>query len=145
MLFRFDEIDRTLNFLEDVQRTFDQAVTRWGQPNGCGPSTRGPWRVAQTDASILASIDLPGVRAEDLELTLDDDVLTIEGARQLTPPEGYRVQVDERGAQTFTRTFKAPSPVDPDRVEAKLADGVLTVTLYKTEATRPVTIPIQTA
>ncbi len=144
MLFRFDDLDRTLSFLEDVQRTFDHAVNRWGQPGGCPANAGGPWRVSQTDETIVVSIDLPGVRGSDLELTLDGDVLTIKGSRPVTTPDGYRVQMDERGAQTFTRKLTTPTPVDPERVEAGLADGVLTVTLHKTDAARPVTIPIQT-
>jgi len=144
MLFRFDDLDRTLGFLEDVQRTFDHAMHRWGHQSGCSPNTNGPWRVNQTDETIVASIDLPGVRAPDLELTLDGDILTIKGTRHVTPPDGYRIQMDERGVQTFTRTLTAPSPVDPDQVETNLVDGVLTVTLHKTDAAKPVTIPIKT-
>jgi HSP20 family protein len=145
MLFRFDDLDRTLSFLEDVQRTFDHAVNRWGHQDGCSANAGGPWRVSQTDETVIVNIDLPGVRSPDLELTLDGDVLTIKGTRQVTPPDGYRVQMDERGAQTFTRKLTIQSPVDPERVEAGLADGVLTVTLTKTDAARPVTIPIQTS
>jgi HSP20 family protein len=142
MLFRIHDLDRTLNILEDVQRTFDHAVNHWAHQNGCHPEAGGPWRVDQTDDAVVVGIDLPGVRAEDLDLTLDGEALTVKGSRALDRPEGYRVQMTERGPVEFTRTVTLPAPVDAEHIGATLTEGVLTVTLRKTDVAKPVTITI---
>jgi HSP20 family protein len=143
MLFRIHDLDRTLNILEDVQRTFDHAVNRWAHQSGCHPGAGGPWRVDQTDDAVIVGIDLPGVRAEDLDLTLDGEALTVKGSRALDRPEGFRVQMTERGPFEFTRTVTLPAPVDAEQIAATLTDGVLTVTLRKTDVAKPVTITIK--
>lgn len=76
--------------------------------------------------------ELPGVKAEDVDIDLEENVLTLKGERRLersTEEEGYRHT--ERVYGKFTRAFRLPESVDADQVEADLADGVLKIRLPK--------------
>ena len=84
-----------------------------------------------------AEAELPGVLAEHLEIDATVDQVTIRGSRVIEAPEGARVLRRERAAGTFERTIGLPAPIDADRVEARLSDGVLTITLPKRAEDRP--------
>ena len=88
--------------------------------------------------------NLPGIPKDAVELTFEDGVLTI--AAQTGSDEerqGENFHVRERRTGRFSRCFRLPSEADPERVGAKLADGVLTVTVEKVEAQKPRKIDVQ--
>ncbi len=91
-------------------------------------------RAWQDGASIFVEAELPGFKMEDLEIALVGRELSIKGRRTPDFPDGAQVLVNERAAGEFTRTVRLGVPVDADRVEAALRDGVLTITLPKAEA-----------
>lgn len=85
--------------------------------------------------SFLVIAELPGVRPGDFELALTGGTLTLRGSRnpdETVPDEAYRRQ--ERPFGSWSRSVALPSRVDPERVRATLAHGVLTVELPKSEA-----------
>lgn len=131
MLFRFDDFDRTFDLMSQLHRRLDQMTAR-DRGDGLG-------RVAlhETDDALHLSVDLPGVREGDLELTLQQEVLTLSGKREISAPEGHRVHLRERRPFSFTRSFALPAAVDPEKTRARLDDGVLHVQLGKAEAARP--------
>lgn len=94
----------------------------------------------QEDAYILSAL-VPGLNAEDLNIQVLDDVLRIEGEYKMDEQD-YLVR--ELPSGSFTRTLRLPSVIDADHVEAKIVDGVLTLTLPKAESARPKKISIQT-
>ena len=123
------EIDR-------LNRMFEAAFTN-------EPFTGGTWVPAvdifeTTDKDIVVKAELPEMKRDDIKVTFENNVLTIEGERVFTrdlPREQYhRV---ERGHGTFRRSFTLPANVDPARVSASFQDGVLTVTLPRREEARP--------
>lgn len=93
----------------------------------------------QDDAYILSAL-VPGLKAEDLNIQVLEDVLRIEGEYR-ADEQSYLVR--ELPSGSFTRTLRLPSVVDADHVEAKIADGVLTLTLPKAESARPKKISIK--
>lgn len=93
----------------------------------------------QDDAYVLSAL-VPGLKAEDLNIQVLEDVLRIEGEYR-ADEQSYLVR--ELPSGSFTRTLRLPSVVDADHVEAKIADGVLTLTLPKAESARPKKISIK--
>jgi len=131
MLFRFDDFDRTFDLMNHLHRRLDHRLA--AEPSD------GLGRVAlhESDDALHLSVDLPGVREGDLELTLQQEVLTLSGTREVSQPEGFRPHLRERRPFSFTRSFSLPAAVDPEKTRARLEDGVLHVQLGKSEAARP--------
>ena len=104
---------------------------------------RGTW-VPATDiyeasnSDVVVKIELPEMKREDIKVTVEDNVLTIEGERKIDPTtKGEQYHRIERGSGAFHRSFTLPTTVDAGRVSAAYQDGVLTVTLPRREETRP--------
>jgi HSP20 family protein len=91
------------------------------------------------DAYVLAAL-VPGLKAEDLNIQVLDDVLRIEGEYKADENE-YVLR--ELPSGSFTRTLRLPSAIEADSVEAKINDGILTLTLPKAESARPKKIQIK--
>ena len=87
-------------------------------------------------------VEVPGIAKEDLSVKVQGNYLEISGSRKSDAPEGYTAHRVERTAQTFTRSLTLPADVDTGKVEAKMADGLLTLTLPKSEAAKPKQITI---
>ena len=100
----------------------------------------------QDDAFILSAL-VPGLNAEDLNIQVLDDVVRIDGEYKQSSPVDKADENDyvvrELPSGSFTRTLRLPSVIDAEHVEAKIADGVLTLTLPKAESARPKKISIQ--
>ena len=93
---------------------------------------------------FLITADLPGVEPKDIEITMDNGVLTIKGERKsevLDEKEGYKRV--ERVSGTFYRRFSLPDTADAERIEAKGNHGVLEVTLPKHEKVQPRKIEVK--
>lgn len=89
--------------------------------------------------------ELPGVKAEDVKISLENNTLTLRGEKkQVAEEKTERVHRYERSYGRFERVFTLPSTVDADRIEATFHDGLLTVVLPKTERARPREIPVTT-
>jgi HSP20 family protein len=107
------------------------------------PLASGAWVPAidvyeTTEKDVVVKADLPDMKREDLKVTFENNVLTIEGERKFTSDttrEQYHRM--ERGYGAFRRSFSLPATVDASRVEATYAEGVLTVKLPRREESRP--------
>jgi HSP20 family molecular chaperone IbpA len=95
-----------------------------------------------TDAYVVTA-DVPGVAEDGLEITVEKNRLTIDAHVAPVERNGYRLRVAEHPSGDFHRTFALPDTVDRERIEARLKNGVLQVTLPKSEALRPRRITIQ--
>ena len=93
----------------------------------------------QEDAYVLSAL-VPGLKAEDLNIQVLEDVIRIEGEYKADENE-YVVR--ELPSGSFTRTLRLPAEIDAERVDAQIADGVLTLTLPKAESARPKKISIK--
>ena len=106
---------------ERLESLFGRAAPGWVPPVDL---------IERADGYIL-TVELPGLRREDIQIDADDKGVTIRGQR---PPQNCcpeRYQQLERGQGHFSRSFRFAHPVDPDKVQADLTDGVLTVTIPK--------------
>ncbi len=93
----------------------------------------------EKDAYVLSAL-VPGIKADELNIQVLDDVVRIEAEYQADENEGYLVH--ELPSGSFTRTLRLPAPLDADHVEADITNGVLTLRLPKAESARPKQIKI---
>jgi len=93
---------------------------------------------------LVITAELPAVRKEDIEVSVDNNTLTIKGEKKADPsiPEDC-CHRSERAYGTFSRTFSLPATIDGGRVSADYKDGVLTVKLPMREEAKPRQIPVQ--
>ena len=133
----------TIDPLEALQREFDATLGRmFTGRNGNGNGTHlAPYGVdvREDGDHFYVEAELPGYKKEDVDITLENQKLTIaaqrgEGAEN--KPQGEWL-LNERRYSRFLRSFTLPPTVDEQTVNAKLTDGVLTVTLNKREETKP--------
>jgi HSP20 family protein len=100
--------------------------------------------VYHTADHIVIKAPIAGVRQEDLEVSITDEQVTIKGERrdyQNEPNEGYLVQECYWGA--FSRTYDLPIQVDSDQAQARLIDGILTISIPKAARIKARTISVQ--
>ena len=123
------EVDR-------LNRMFEAAFS--GEPLAGGTWVPAVDVYETTEKDVIVKADVPDIKREDLKVTFENNVLTIEGERKFgteTTHEQYHRM--ERGYGAFRRSFTLPATVDAARVEATYADGVLTVKLPRREESRP--------
>ena len=130
----FLSLHREMNRLfDDVLRGTFGVPSREGQ-GGQGGTLMPHIDVSETDKELKICAELPGVTENGIEVTLNDDVLTIRGEKKFertNEQENYHFV--ERSYGTFQRSLRVPYPVEPEQVQARFEHGVLTVTLPKTE------------
>jgi HSP20 family protein len=93
---------------------------------------------------IYAEAEVPGLKQQDLEISVMGTDLAIHGRRGGDKPEGATYHHQERGAGEFNRVLRLPVEVDAAKVEATLADGVLLIKLPKAESAKPHKIEVKT-
>ncbi len=98
--------------------------------------------VLETPTQLIVRSAIAGIRAEDLDITLTDDTLTIRGSRHAESQSvrGERYHLKECHWGTFSRSVILPAHVDQDQVEATFQRGILTITMKKTEMDRHVPV-----
>lgn len=140
----FDDMFSTMNQLRQyMDRVFDDTVQErprsWSQLAGSWPRTN----ITDTGPSLVLTAELPGLSETDIQLSLNQDVLTISGKRATEVPEGYSVHRMERPSIEFSRSFTLPCRINSDRVSAVVRNGVVTVTLDKAEDAMPRQITVK--
>ena len=99
--------------------------------------------VFEDKENLKIVLELPGVKPEDVKISLENQVLTIQGEKkQVAEESSERWHRYERSYGSFERMFSLPSTVEAERIQAKVDNGVLTVTLPKTERAKPRQIEI---
>jgi len=133
--------------LWDVQRQMDRVLNGL---NFYGSETEAPWgpptEIREDAEALYVEVEVPGVRSEDIELTVENNVLTVSGEKRIEREEGkddgdYRLF--ERRYGRFSRSFTLPPTVDPQRVDANYDNGVLAVRLPKSEESKPRRIQVK--
>ena len=98
------------------------------------------------DNSVVVTAELPGVTRDDVNLSLQEDVVTLAGQREPKSQEqNVSWQRRERAYGTFSRTVQLPFRVDPEKVQARFNNGILEIELQRLEADRPKKIEIRAA
>lgn len=128
---------------DTMERLFDE---RFFRPIWIGESERlaaPAIDVYTTPDAVIAKVGLPGVKPEDVDVTIGDDVVTISGSfreESETAEAGYVHKELHHGA--FTRSFPVPIAIKPDAATAEFKDGMLTLTLPKTEEVKPTHVKV---
>jgi HSP20 family protein len=133
--------------LQRLNRLLDDAFSTWPFPQGAGALTSA-WlpscEVSEDPESVNITVELPGVRPEDVKLTVENNVLTIRGERkEERRSENEQVHRSERVYGMFERSFTLPNTVDPERIDARYENGILRITIPKAERARPREIPVR--
>lgn len=124
---------RLANLQDELDRLF-------GSPSGVWAPALD---VREDKDNYIFRTELPGLKREDIEVSLQDGALVISGERKLEKvEEGVEVHRQERYYGKFQRALTLPEPVAADKVQAEYKDGVLTVTLPKSEEARPKKIDV---
>ncbi len=139
----FDELERLRTEINDL---FDDDLF---------PGTKGLFDrsmsprldVVETDDALMVACDLPGVAADDIELDVVNNVLTIRGEKRVPARDEKAEDIKnyrrESWYGSFQRTLALPDSVDPDKVSAELRNGVLSIHLAKREERKPKRIGIK--
>lgn len=144
-IVRWDPFDAFLGAQEDMNRMFRRG---WlGGPGG-ELAEAGAWSPAvdiyETEDSLVVEAELPGVDPKDIDVSVDEGVLSLKGERKLekvVKEENYhRV---ERAYGLFQRSVRLPSDVDADAIKANYDSGVLKVSVPKVEPRKPKSVPIE--
>jgi HSP20 family protein len=93
--------------------------------------------IAEKDDAILVMTDVPGVKSEDIDISVQGNTLTLSGrTSEEKEDRGEGYYHVERRSGSFKRSVSLPSDIDPDRIEASTRDGVLTITCPKSEKSK---------
>jgi len=141
----FPTLRRTSLSPFDLLRDIDRLAWRgldWDNDNGFTTATY-PVDVRETNDHVIVEAEMPGFRKEDIDITLEKNVLTIQATRQTEEKREGQAHLTERRYNRIARSFSLPVAVDENHVDAKLDDGVLTLTLNKREEVKPRKITVQ--
>ncbi len=142
MFMRMSDIDRmfgAMNLLQGkMDRIFGDFDRTFGDRTGLEFRSGGPrTSLYEKGDNFEVRAEVPGVDKNDLTVNIQGNYLEISGSRTVDVPEGYKVHRSERGSTRFSRSFTLPAEVDADKVSASLKDGMLYLTLPKSEAAKP--------
>ena len=129
-------------------RLFDEMLGNGFRRTEEERSLRGAWmpamNILERDEAVVMTADLPGLTAEDVEVTVDDGTLTIRGERKLEEAsEGETYHRVERHYGVFERSFNLPNTIDSSKIEARFSNGEMILTLPKREEAKPRSVKIQ--
>ena len=144
-LTRWDPFSEMLSLREAMDSLFENAmIAPWSGRSAEGQGGFGlPLDVTENADNFVVKASIPGVKPEDLDVTVNGDTLTIKGelkADEEKKEERYHVR--ERRWGTFHREIALPVSVDADHVQAEYNNGILTLTLPKSEMSKPKRITI---
>jgi len=135
-------LDRWSNLRDELNSLFDVPfltnLNRQDLFSGWSPALD----LYQNSDNLVAVLELPGMRKEDIQISLHDGTLTIAGERKSSSSNGEKAERSERYIGTFRRSMTLPARVDSDKVSATYRDGILTVTLPKAEEAKPKRIQV---
>ncbi len=132
-----------VSFKDAMERLFDE---RFFRPIWIGDGEKQvipALDLYTTPETVIAKIALPGVKPEDLDVTIGDDLVTINGSFMEEEPleEGFVHRELSRGM--FRRSFSVPTPIKAEAAKAEFKNGLLTLTLPKTEEVKPTHVKVQ--
>jgi HSP20 family protein len=145
-LTRWDPFREVVSLRDAMDRLLERSLIRplrgWPEPVGSGLAISVD--MYETDDDLVISAELPGLKPEDVDISITGNTLTLKGEFQ-TEKEGERgnVHFQERHYGKFQRSIPLPTGIDTEATEAEFEDGVLKVRLPKPEETKPKQIAIK--
>ncbi len=144
-LSRWEPMNDMVTLRDAMDRLFDEAFTRpWGLTgNGRGMGMPAV-DMYQTDEDVVVKTAIPGIKPEDVQISVTGDTLTIKGElKEKNDNKQKAYQIREQRWGTFERTLSLPTDVKADKATADFENGVLTITLPKAEEVKPKTITVK--
>ena len=146
MLYRLNKIPSAWRELERVQQQMNRIMSDPWMNRFETPATFPPMNIYSNKDGIMVTAEVPGLSAEDIEISVVGETLTISGARKpVTVGDDYSYHRQERISGEFTRTVELPHTVDAEKVDARIANGILNIFMPRVEADKPRKIAVKTA
>jgi len=144
-LIRWDPFREMMTLRDAMDRMFENAFI---SPRTTNWFTEGEIPLAldvvEEDDKYIVEASVPGINPDDLEITYDNNMLTIKGeVKEEKEIEEKRYHIRERRFGTFSRSIALPSTINVDKIEAEYKDGVLNLTLPKVEEAKPKKIKVR--
>jgi HSP20 family protein len=143
-IMRYDPFREALSLRNALDQLFEQSFVRpsWGSSGATGAGV--PMNVYETEQRYQVQALLPGVKPEDIDLSVQQNNLTIKGQFQsaVKPEQKVNWLLQEVGSGSFERSITFPKEIDVDHVTTSYEHGVLTVSVPFSQATRPKKINI---
>ncbi len=128
-----------------VTKTTDKTPTEAPETTYGGRIYRPLTDIVETSDGVMLMLEMPGVGADDVDITLEKRVLTIHGKVRPTQIEKLDLAYAEYGEGDFERVFTMSEDFDPDKIEAAVQNGVLTLKLPRAAAAQPKKIAVKAA
>ena len=146
----FQDLRSAQDEMAQMSPVLAHALGLHGQQQGSGQATTTAWApaldISERKDAYLVTVELPGVKADDLQITLEDGLLTIQGERHVandaSEQQFHRV---ERRYGAFRRSITLPAHVMAEGIEASAEDGVLQILVPKMEEAKPKRIQVRTS
>jgi len=144
--FRGPRSRESLGALDQLQRDMMQAFDRLGR--GVGPARGTPFppvNLYESAGGYVLTAEIPGVKTEDLEVSVEGERVTLGGKRVIEYPSDGSTSLHRRERQTgvFRRAFNLPEPADSEKTEAVFRHGILMVRIPKAESHQPRRISVR--
>lgn len=99
--------------------------------------------IYETEETIVVSLDIPGIQQDNINVNLENNILTVNAYANLEAPEGYSLALSEYGIGDYERSFRISTQIDQDNIEAQYKNGVLNLKMPKAEDAKKRQIPIK--
>lgn len=144
-LVKFTPNRSVIPFASAINQVFDDFIPGFfGRTDTPNVNFRPSVDIVEQENQIIVKADMPGLEKGNIKVTVDDGILSIEGTRNETRKETDKGYVrNERFIGTFSRSFNLPAWADASKIAADYKNGVLEVTIPKTEAAQPKEIDIK--
>ncbi|MBU1194383.1 MAG: Hsp20/alpha crystallin family protein [Proteobacteria bacterium] len=146
MFTRMSDIDRMFGAMDLLRNKVDRIFGDFDRSYLYGPAfaaTNSPrTNLLENGDRFEVQAEVPGISKDNLDIKIQGNYLEISGKRQIDIPEGYKIHRNERGTAAFSRSFTLPDDVDSEKVEATIKDGILYLSLPKSETAKPRQITI---
>jgi HSP20 family protein len=144
----FEDLRSGQDEMAEMSPMLARALGRYGQRQGAAADATPAWAptldISERKDAYLVTVELPGVKLDDLQITLEDGLLTIQGERHFADDSSdqqfHRV---ERRYGAFRRSITLPTHVQADAVQATVEDGVLQIMVPKMEEAKPKRIQVR--
>lgn len=128
---------------DDLTQTSEKTLAETPETTHGGRIYRPLADIIETEQGVSMMLEMPGVAPEDVDITLEKRVLTISGRVRTSRPEKLQLAYAGYGEGDYQRAFTLSEDFDPEKIEAAMSNGVLTVTLQKAEAAQPKKIAVK--
>ena len=137
-------VGRLSSLRDEIDRLFEEPLTELARASQLLSGWTPALDMHEDKDNVVVRAELPGMKKEDIDVSLHDGSLSISGERKSEEKfENAEVYRSERFFGRFQRTVTLPAPVAADKIKAQYKDGILTVTLPKTEEAKPKQIDVQ--